>query len=154
MRKGQAHVSRGKVAEPVDLRITAEHINKGCRDNAAICVVAQAVLSFCPSATHIHCDIKEVSWSDPTTQMRTRMFNTPRGAALIRAFDKGEMEKIKPTRLRLNEGITFPMGWRAKHPGSTRKGKTYKRTGKAGIRYTKYRHFGACNIQDYEAPQA
>ena len=145
----QAQISRrGKQARQVDFKVTAKHCALGCRNNAANCMVAQAIMEKIPHATHVHVTTREVSWSDPVSRERHRYFNTPTGDMAVRRFDAGL--PVTPFALHLNDGITFPMGWKAKHPGSTRKGKTYRRTGKTGVRYSKHRTFGANNIKGYE----
>lgn len=136
----------GRVAPQLHINVTKEDINKGCLKNAATCMIAQAVMRSFPGAQFLRIDAREIAFSDPQTQTRRRYFNTAKGAKAVLKFDKGDRD-IRPFGLHLNDGIVVPMGWRAKHPGSTRKGKIYRRTGKKGVRYTKFRHFGACNIQ-------
>jgi hypothetical protein len=141
---------RGKVAPQLVLEVRQDHIDKGILKNASACMVAQAVMSRFPEAQYIRCDTREVSFSLPSKKIRRRYFMTPGTAKAVVHFDRGEKDKLTPFVARLNDGIEVPMGWRAKHPGSTRKHKLYRKTGK-GIRYTKHRHFGACNISQADA---
>lgn len=113
-------------------------------------MIAQAILRTYPQAQFIRVDAREVAFSDPSSQTRVRYFNSAKGALNVIKFDRGDKD-IKPFALNLHDGVVIPMGWKAKHPGSTRKGKIYKRTGRKVTRYTKFRHYGACNIKDSEA---
>lgn len=139
-------------APRLQLHVTKADIEKGCRNNASQCMEAQAILRHFPEAQFIRCDTREISFSLPSIQRRRRYFQTPVSAKNVVKFDRGE--EIKPFKLDLTNGIEIPMGWKAKHPGSTRKHKIYKKTGKKAVRYSKHRHFGACNISDAEAEVA
>ncbi len=131
-------------APRMELSVTQKNINEGCRKNAALCAVAHAVLDRCPQATFINCSLREISWSNPRTGERSRYFPTAATAAAIIAYDRGD--KVKPFMARLNNGVIFPTGWKAKHPGSSRVGKVFKRTGIKRVVFTRRRSFGACNI--------
>lgn len=139
---------RGTTARQRDFRVTQAHCDAGCRKDATSCMIAQAIKDKYPQAIYLNVTLRECAWSDPKANVRHRYFTPASAAKALRRYDAGL--PVKPFYLHLNDGITFPMGWRAKHPGSTRKGKRYRRTGVVGVRYTKYRSFGANNIKDEE----
>lgn len=153
--KPETYRQRGNIAPQLALRVTWEDIEEGVREDAKTCAIAHAVLRVFPDAEYLRVDMNEVAFSLPSRGIRRRYFQTAPGAKATFHFDRGELDKLHPFTLRLNDGIEVPMGWRAKHPGSSRAGKTYRNTGwVAPVRFTRRRYFGACNIATEEGELA
>lgn len=144
------HILQGRIAPQLNLKITQGDLDAGCQKDASSCAAARAVMRRFPEAQFIRADTKELSFSLPSLKRRFRYFMPAAGAQFVTRFDQGD-STLGPTTLRLNNGMDIPMGWQAKHPGSTRKARVYRRTGKKAIRYTKHRSFGACNIPQHQA---
>lgn len=153
-RKIGAPANPGRIAPQLNLGISQGDIDKGCMGDGGMCMIARSVMRAFPGAQYLRCDRREIAFSDPATHTRRRYFNTPAGANAVWLFDQGRKDEIKPFRLNLHDGVVIPMGWQAKHPGSDRRNKIYKKTGKKAMRFTRRRSYGACNITGTEAEVA
>lgn len=86
----------------IELNVTQEIINAAIPRDSGHCMFADAVRAALPFATGVSVDLQTIRYSDPATRKRYVYLTPGVAQSMLVAFDQGEREKIRPTRLRLS----------------------------------------------------
>jgi hypothetical protein len=86
-------------------RLTQEDIDFGVAADSYNCALVRMIQRTIPSAVYVRVNMKEMSWSDEKTDERYFYPTPPRLVnKVIKPFDSGETEALKPISITLTGG--------------------------------------------------
>lgn len=126
------------------IEITKSIIDQAQRRNSHRCMIADAIKSAVPSAKYISVDLQSVRFTKFSEKGKGKRFcylTPPTAQVALLDFDQGR--SVKPFNITLHAPRTRKAGWKANHPGSSRRGKVYHKTGRKRVGFPKIeREFG------------
>lgn len=128
------------------VKVTEKQIDQAIRRNSNHCMIADAIHKTIPNATYVSVDTQKIEYSDKKKGIRYTFLTPTKAQKAIIQFDQGK--EVKPFTFTTKQVKTRSIGWRASHPSSpSRKGKTYKKTGRKNRRVRPIRKFGIRGLE-------